>query len=276
MTEMDLLNILEDLGDNEFGKFKWSLKYEKVSDITPIKESQLMKAERRDAVDLMMQKYEFAGAVDVIKSILTKINRNDLVRKLPNIGSGAEVKTSTEKQNTVLLQTVTVWVEGREGKRKVCCLMDGGSQQNFMLEKQVPGEQILSGRVGRRSESLVAIETLFGWTVQGPVSMSSMSEAPCMKIGIEETTQVSNQLSAFWQIESLGISIKGEERADDIEVQQNFDQSVRWKGQYWMLLTTRTALKVEGKPEMIHASRCQRDSSPPPWRRWMGPPQCVI
>ncbi|XP_044196366.1 protein NLRC3-like [Thunnus albacares] len=91
MTEMDLLNILDDLRDDEFEKFKWSLKYEKVGDILPIKESQLSKAERRDAVDLMVQKYEFAGAVEVIKNILKKISGNDLVGKLPNISSGAEV-----------------------------------------------------------------------------------------------------------------------------------------------------------------------------------------
>ncbi|XP_042256073.1 NACHT, LRR and PYD domains-containing protein 12-like [Thunnus maccoyii] len=90
MTEMDLLDILDDLRDNEFENFKWSLKYEKVGDIPPIKESQLSKAERRDAVDLMVQKYEFAGAVKVIENILKKISRNDLVGKLPNIGSGAE------------------------------------------------------------------------------------------------------------------------------------------------------------------------------------------
>ncbi|XP_042249627.1 NACHT, LRR and PYD domains-containing protein 14-like [Thunnus maccoyii] len=90
MTEMDLLNILDDLRDNEFENFKWSLKYEKVGNIPPIKESQLSKAERRDVVDLMVHKYEFDGAVEVIKSISKKISRNDLVKKLPNIGSGTE------------------------------------------------------------------------------------------------------------------------------------------------------------------------------------------
>ncbi|XP_042249196.1 NACHT, LRR and PYD domains-containing protein 3-like, partial [Thunnus maccoyii] len=102
MTEMDLLNIMDDLRDNEFENFKWSLKYEKVTtkgqkDIPPIKESQLSKAERRDVVDLMVQKYEFAGAVEVIKSILKKISRNDLVRELPNIGSGAEADSGLQE-----------------------------------------------------------------------------------------------------------------------------------------------------------------------------------
>lgn len=40
--------------------------------------------------------------------------------------------------------------------------------------------------------------------------------------------------------------------------------SSRYKGSYQVLLTTRTVLKVEGKPEWIHASRCRRVSSTQP------------
>ncbi|XP_062284284.1 NACHT, LRR and PYD domains-containing protein 14-like [Scomber scombrus] len=97
MTEADLLNLLEDLTDDDFEKFKWYLKYEKVDDIPPIKESQLEKAKRQDAVDLMVQKYAFSGAVEVMKSILKKIKRNDLVKKLSNIGSGAELDGDLQK-----------------------------------------------------------------------------------------------------------------------------------------------------------------------------------
>lgn len=45
------------------------------------------------------------------------------------------VKSSTAKQNTVLLQTLTALAEGTQGKRKVHCLMDGGSQRSFILER---------------------------------------------------------------------------------------------------------------------------------------------
>ncbi|XP_053194115.1 NACHT, LRR and PYD domains-containing protein 14-like [Scomber japonicus] len=91
MTEADLLKLLEDLTDEDFETFVWYLKYEKVDDIPPIKRSKLEETKRRDVVDLMVQKYEFSGAVEVMKTILKKINRNDLVKKLSNISSGSEV-----------------------------------------------------------------------------------------------------------------------------------------------------------------------------------------
>ncbi|XP_042245003.1 NACHT, LRR and PYD domains-containing protein 3-like [Thunnus maccoyii] len=97
MTESDLLNILEHLKDDEFKKFKWHLKYERLRNIPSIQESQLSKAERWDTVDMTVQKYEFAGAVEVIKNILKKISRNDLVRELPNISSGAEADSGLQE-----------------------------------------------------------------------------------------------------------------------------------------------------------------------------------
>ncbi|XP_067466979.1 NLR family CARD domain-containing protein 3-like isoform X1 [Thunnus thynnus] len=106
MTEMDLLNILEDLKDDEFEKFKWSLKYEKVGNIPPIKESKLSEAKRQDVVDLIVQKYEFAGAVEVIKNILKKVSRNDLVGKLPNISSGAEADDLQKVLNTYKISLI--------------------------------------------------------------------------------------------------------------------------------------------------------------------------
>ena len=100
MRKRDLLNILNDLKDDEFEDFKWSLEDEKVGDIEAIQCAQLENAKRRDVVDLMVQKYEPAGAVEVMKSVLKKISRNDLVKKLSNISSGSEGQSQEETNMT--------------------------------------------------------------------------------------------------------------------------------------------------------------------------------
>uniref|UniRef100_A0AAX7VWF5 FIIND domain-containing protein n=1 Tax=Astatotilapia calliptera TaxID=8154 RepID=A0AAX7VWF5_ASTCA len=80
-----LLDILEDLNDEEFKKFKWHLKTEVWNNISPIKENYLSKADRNDTVDLMVQTYEITGAVQVMENILKTICRNDLVKKLSTL-----------------------------------------------------------------------------------------------------------------------------------------------------------------------------------------------
>ena len=100
MTGADLLHILNDLSEDDFENFKWFLKKEKKVDIEPIQWAQLEKAKRTDVVDLMVQKYEPAGAVEVMKSVLRKINRNDLVKKLSNISSGSEGQSQEETNIT--------------------------------------------------------------------------------------------------------------------------------------------------------------------------------
>lgn len=80
-----LPDILEDLNDEEFKKFKWHLKTEVWNNISPIKENYLSKADRNDPVDLMVQTYEITGAVQVMENILKMICRNDLVKKLSTL-----------------------------------------------------------------------------------------------------------------------------------------------------------------------------------------------
>uniref|UniRef100_A0A3Q3S9H9 Tc1-like transposase DDE domain-containing protein n=1 Tax=Mastacembelus armatus TaxID=205130 RepID=A0A3Q3S9H9_9TELE len=78
MGPEDILDILEDLGEDEFKKFKWFLEQE------GIRRSQLEGARRHDTVSLMVQRYELDGAVEVTKKVLEKIPRKDLV-EAPNI-----------------------------------------------------------------------------------------------------------------------------------------------------------------------------------------------
>uniref|UniRef100_A0A3B4UBI8 NACHT domain-containing protein n=1 Tax=Seriola dumerili TaxID=41447 RepID=A0A3B4UBI8_SERDU len=83
MTPEDLLNTLEDLGHEEFNKFKWFLQQ---PDITPgfptIKKIQLQTKNTWETVDLMVQTYTLPGAVEVTRKVLEKLNRNDLVQSL--------------------------------------------------------------------------------------------------------------------------------------------------------------------------------------------------
>lgn len=80
-----LLETLMDLGDEELKIFKWFLQQEEIlKDFPAIPKSHLKKADRMDTVDLIVQTYN-KQFVEVIKKVLTKINRNDLVQKLSNI-----------------------------------------------------------------------------------------------------------------------------------------------------------------------------------------------
>uniref|UniRef100_A0A7N8XKE8 NACHT domain-containing protein n=1 Tax=Mastacembelus armatus TaxID=205130 RepID=A0A7N8XKE8_9TELE len=84
MGPEDILDILEDLGEDEFKKFKWFLEQE------GIRRSQLEVARRPDTVSLMVQRYGLDGAVEETKKVLEKIPRKDLVQSLSDISSGPE------------------------------------------------------------------------------------------------------------------------------------------------------------------------------------------
>uniref|UniRef100_A0A3Q0SZR9 Pyrin domain-containing protein n=1 Tax=Amphilophus citrinellus TaxID=61819 RepID=A0A3Q0SZR9_AMPCI len=89
MTSEGLLNTLEDLGDEEFNKFKWFLQQEDVLHSRPtIRKSRLQATNRWDTVDLMVQTYRFPGAVEVTREVLERIQRNDLLQSLSDCSSG--------------------------------------------------------------------------------------------------------------------------------------------------------------------------------------------
>ncbi|CAI5668476.1 unnamed protein product [Oreochromis niloticus] len=80
-----LLGTLEDLGRDDFEKFKWHLKNNgSVEGLPAIPESKLENAERMDIVDLMFHTY-CINTFEVTKNLLGSINRNDLLENLNNI-----------------------------------------------------------------------------------------------------------------------------------------------------------------------------------------------
>ena len=68
------LKTLEELGDDEFERFKWFLQ-------NRVDWSELEKADRLETVDKIIQSYDQQSA-EAVEKFLEKINRNDLVMKL--------------------------------------------------------------------------------------------------------------------------------------------------------------------------------------------------
>ncbi|KAF1385159.1 hypothetical protein PFLUV_G00127780 [Perca fluviatilis] len=75
-----ILGILEDLGAEDFGKFKWHLQGA-LKDFPAIPKSKLESENRENTVDVMFQTY-CINTINVTRIVLVNINQNDLVKKL--------------------------------------------------------------------------------------------------------------------------------------------------------------------------------------------------
>ncbi|XP_071371544.1 protein NLRC3-like [Centroberyx affinis] len=94
-----LLETLDDLGEEEFEKFKWFLEQDDSLEGFPaIKKRRLEKKNRQDTVDQMVQTY-CGNTLEVTKKVLMKINRNDLVQSLSNSSSGPKENPAAECQH---------------------------------------------------------------------------------------------------------------------------------------------------------------------------------
>uniref|UniRef100_A0A3Q1GAT6 Pyrin domain-containing protein n=1 Tax=Acanthochromis polyacanthus TaxID=80966 RepID=A0A3Q1GAT6_9TELE len=78
-----LLRTLEELGKEEFDKFKWYLNQEGVlEDFKSIPKSRLEDANRVNTVDQMVQINGTTNAIKVTEKVLMKMNKIELVRKI--------------------------------------------------------------------------------------------------------------------------------------------------------------------------------------------------
>ncbi|RXN04864.1 pao retrotransposon peptidase family [Labeo rohita] len=92
---------------------------------------------------------------------------------------------------------------------------------------------IVSGQVERITDALVAVESIFGWSVQGPVKMPIVADAACMQVQVSEDALVLQHLKAFWEIESLGITMKQTENPEEEEALLQFEKTTQYKdGRY--------------------------------------------
>ncbi|XP_042258987.1 NACHT, LRR and PYD domains-containing protein 12-like isoform X2 [Thunnus maccoyii] len=85
----ELWKTLQELKEDEFKKFKWFLELDDILEgFKGIPVAQLEKAGREETVDLMVQKHQDHGSLQLTKKVLEKINRKDLVQRLQNSPSG--------------------------------------------------------------------------------------------------------------------------------------------------------------------------------------------
>lgn len=64
----------------------------------------------------------------------------------------------------------------------------------------------------------------------GPVTMSSISDTACMhRLQINEDKLVSERLKAFWEIESLGITMQRADSPEEEEALHMFEKTTRYK-----------------------------------------------
>ncbi|XP_042252037.1 uncharacterized protein LOC121886175 [Thunnus maccoyii] len=100
-----LLKTLQELGDEEFRFFKWFLEQPDILEgSSTIPKSYLDNADRPKTVDKIVQTYNHQP-VAVVKKILKKMNRNDLVEKLSNINTRKYVEQIQQSLRSGSLST---------------------------------------------------------------------------------------------------------------------------------------------------------------------------
>ncbi|XP_075743772.1 uncharacterized protein LOC142802692 [Rhipicephalus microplus] len=99
--------------------------------------------------------------------------------------------------------------------------------------------EIVTGSTKRLTSKLMAVETAFGWTVQGQVGAKRSpggcpSVAGVMRVAVSEQTnkEISAQLRSFWELEHIGIKEHEPARHQDA-IQQHYKETVKFEhGRY--------------------------------------------
>ena len=93
MAKPKLFKTLKNLTEDEFKQFKWYLEQDDILEgFEGIPKADLENAARTQTVDLMVQKHQDHGALQLTKKILEDISRNDLVQRLQNFQPGPKGK----------------------------------------------------------------------------------------------------------------------------------------------------------------------------------------
>ncbi|XP_018545322.1 uncharacterized protein LOC108892317 [Lates calcarifer] len=104
VVKEELLKTLEELEDEEFDQFKWILQQPEILEgFSDIPKRRLDKANRQETVDQVVQNYN-QQSVEVMKKVLKKMNRNDLVKFL-SCNTGAQVSPQQTTSHQTSLQS---------------------------------------------------------------------------------------------------------------------------------------------------------------------------
>ncbi|XP_070389699.1 uncharacterized protein [Dermacentor albipictus] len=94
--------------------------------------------------------------------------------------------------------------------------------------------EVTTGSVRRLDSGLVAVETIFGWTLQGTTHTTESTATYVSTVGVlrvavigeEDQGDTAAQLKSFWQLEHIGIVDKGEADVEDNQVLREFRENV--------------------------------------------------
>ncbi|KAG0443003.1 hypothetical protein HPB47_015394 [Ixodes persulcatus] len=90
---------------------------------------------------------------------------------------------------------------------------------------------IVNGGVKRLDGKLMAVDTILGWTLQGPVTSTSATiyspTTGVMRVTVSETNdaEISALLRSFWELEHIGIADKVM-KTSETELRSEFNKSV--------------------------------------------------
>ncbi|XP_074538648.1 pyrin domain-containing protein 1-like [Halichoeres trimaculatus] len=90
-----LLDTLDELGADEFKRFRWNLSQPVLAGCQPIRKGYLENADRQDTVSKMIDSYSEEAAVNLTAEILRRMNHNNAAEKLRRAFSGGSTALQT-------------------------------------------------------------------------------------------------------------------------------------------------------------------------------------
>ena len=173
--------------------------------------------------------------------------------KLRGIRSGQDVEIEMLETPEVCTSTMTIAGDAlrkdleEKGMQLADTPVSGMEKQELGI--LIGGDyywEIVTGKINRINGALVALESKFGWLIQGVITvLSTRTEQPTgvLHVGVGEEKMLSDQLRSFWEIESLGIQSKmdGKMNLEDEETLQFFKENIKEvEGRYEVRLPWRT------------------------------------